>query len=216
MEKFVTCILSLLTFAPFTGKVDLPTAYIHSHFDQLTEEQVFALSIGAPEISRYQEVQNLLETEVLELTYVTHGSGLVDFSIGPFQMKPSFIERLEYEVETRCELSNYLWITEYPDCDSQAMRKQRIQHISDPKYILTYLEAFQNYCQLAYELDKMTLAEQLKFIATAYNLGFDRSNEEILAYQGKAYFPYGPNFQGKQSPFADLSLAIYNQLINTK
>ncbi|MEQ8240186.1 MAG: hypothetical protein RIA69_13290 [Cyclobacteriaceae bacterium] len=195
------------------ARIESATTYIKSSFGQLSAPELFALSIGAPEISRYEEIQDLLETEILEVAYVDHGLMAFDFSIGHFQMKPSFVERLEKEIKSNCELQEYLWLTEFGHCDLQQIRRTRLKRISAPDFILGYLLAFEQYCRLTFRLDDLSYSSQLKFIATAYNLGFDQSKEEILSYQPKRYFPYGPKFEGEQHAFADLSLAIYQHLI---
>ena len=44
-----------------------------------------------PELVRYSSFRDLLETGVLEALYIEKGSDVANFSIGKFQMKPSFI-----------------------------------------------------------------------------------------------------------------------------
>ncbi len=187
--------------------------HIQSNFPDLSQEQIEALSIGAPEIIRYNEVQNFLETELLELGYVNHGHDLVDFSIGPFQMKPSFIERLEHEIQTNEQLSEFSILMEYTRKDVSSIRKERLGRISNPSFQIKYLEAFSAYCELAYPDSKnLSTTEKLKFKATAYNLGFDKSFNEITQYQSKKHFPFGSKYQGKQYAYSELSLEIYNHL----
>ena len=55
------------------------------------------LAIVFPELLKYTLYQDLLETTALELIYTSYGKSYADFSIGYFQMKPSFIEDLEAE-----------------------------------------------------------------------------------------------------------------------
>ena len=47
-----------------------------------------------PERIRYSIVRDFFETAFLEAIYTSQGSDYIDFSIGDFQMKPSFIEKL--------------------------------------------------------------------------------------------------------------------------
>jgi len=211
--KIAYLISGVLLLLQVDVRVESATTYVQSAFGKLSAPELFALSIGAPEVSRYEEIRDLLETEILEIAYVDHGLVAFDFSIGHFQMKPSFVERLEREIHSRCELQDYLWLTKFTHCDLQQIRKTRIERISSPDFILGYLLAFEQYCRLTFPINNLSYSSQLKFIATAYNLGFDKSKEEILKYQPKKYFPYGAQFEGEQHAFADLSWAIYQHLI---
>ncbi len=68
---------------------------------KLTEEERWgAISIVLPELIRWNALQDIMETTALELLYVEKGKDGADFSIGYFQMKPSFIENLENYVLT--------------------------------------------------------------------------------------------------------------------
>ena len=48
-----------------------------------------------PEMVRYSKYRDFLETKFLEILYIQYGKQYADFSIGKFQMKPSFIEEME-------------------------------------------------------------------------------------------------------------------------
>lgn len=58
-------------------------------------EKAEVLSIVFPEIIRWNEFQDVIEISADRTLYVNGGSKLGDFSLGSFQMKPSFIESLE-------------------------------------------------------------------------------------------------------------------------
>ena len=188
-------------------------AHIQNNFKNLSSEQIEFLSIGAPEIMRFNMVQNFIETEILELAYVQFGPEAVDFSIGPFQMRPSFVERLEMEVLTNHDLRKYSEITEFSTKNNEEIRKERIDRISDPRFQLLYLEVFSKYCDIHYHiLNTLSQSEQLKFKSAVYNIGFDQSAETIISFQSKKYFPHGSKYEGTQYSFSELSLNIYSQL----
>ena len=63
------------------------------------EKCIVCSSIIFPEFIRYSMFKDFLETEALKIGYVQFGAEAVDFSIGYCQMKPSFIEKLEYEIK---------------------------------------------------------------------------------------------------------------------
>ena len=55
-------------------------------------------SVIFPEVLRYSIFKNYFETKGLELIYTKYGKKYADFSVGYFQMKPSFVESLEKHV----------------------------------------------------------------------------------------------------------------------
>ena len=73
-----------------------------------------------PEVARFNGFSNFFETAALEAFYVEDGSGVVDFSIGPFQMKPSFAERVEHRVAAQPSLRQ-----RFPKLASFAFRRIR-------------------------------------------------------------------------------------------
>ena len=54
-----------------------------------------ALAVVFPEIVRYSDLEDLIQIRALKVLYVQYGRKYADFSVGHFQMKPSFIEQLE-------------------------------------------------------------------------------------------------------------------------
>ncbi len=83
-------------------KYDKRFSFISNNF-KVTPNYV--KSIVFPETIRYNTFKAFFETSSLELLYINNGSEAVDFSIGYFQMKPSFIEELEVAVKNS---SDYL------------------------------------------------------------------------------------------------------------
>ena len=61
----------------------------------------------------------------------------------------------------------------------------------------------------------MEEAERLKFIATAYNFGIDRSREEIERMTGRKFFNT-KLFSTENYSYADVSLCWYNRFITGK
>ncbi|MDW3197595.1 MAG: hypothetical protein R8G66_34835 [Cytophagales bacterium] len=175
----------------------------------------FTLAIAAPEYIRYRELSNLMEVQALRLMYAALGSGQVDFSVGYFQMKPSFIETLEDEIRKDEQLQNeYADLIGFYASDATGIRQERIDRILNIEYSVKYLQAFEQLIkkQYAAELEGLTDQQSLHFIATAYNLGLGKSGSAIRLYQTKQNFPHGPNFNGDQHAFGDISIRIYSQL----
>lgn len=160
------------------------------------------LSVVGPEWVRYSMVRDLMETKALEFAYVRFGREAADFSIGPFQMKPSFIEDLERAAGIG-----------YAAADPAMQRRLRLQRLKDIRWQFYYAFAFyahsQNRFAAVLAADE---SQQLAFIASAYNFGFTRSVDAIEKWKQAAVFPYGGAFRGKQEPYARVALRFYEML----
>lgn len=175
----------------------------------------FTLSIAAPEHIRYRELSNLMEVQALRLMYAELGSEQIDFSVGYFQMKPSFIETLEVAIRNDEAMQNeFSDLIGFYASDAAGIRQERIDRILNIEYCVKYLQAFEGLMrqQHADELQGLTGQESLHFMATAYNLGLGQSGATIRKYQSKQNFPHGPHYQGDQHAFGDLSVRIFSQL----
>ena len=62
---------------------------------QTETEATELAAILFPELIRYSVYKDFFETQALELLYIDYGKKTADFSIGRFQMKPSFAEAVE-------------------------------------------------------------------------------------------------------------------------
>jgi hypothetical protein len=70
----------------------------------------FVFSIVAPEISQYSSVYNEVELYSLKVMYTQFGKDYSDFSVGYFQMKPSFVESLEnYISQNPKQFKDYIY-----------------------------------------------------------------------------------------------------------
>ena len=79
-------------------------AIIEEVFQVTKMEKTAVLPVIFPELIRYAIVKDLLETAALEAIYVELGVEGADFSIGHFQMKPSFAEQLEEKIRGNPDL----------------------------------------------------------------------------------------------------------------
>src|SRR5688572_9022069 len=96
------------------------------------------LSIVSPEIIRWNAFRDIIETAADETLYVNYGSA--DYSIGIFQMKPSFVEQLEnYAAENNIGDCYFLQIHEK---DSVEIRKERINRLKQNYWQLKYAQAY--------------------------------------------------------------------------
>ena len=75
----------------------------------LPPQMIFA--IVAPEITQYSYLKNKIETYSLKVLYVQYGLAYSDFSVGFFQIKPSFVELLEkFATEDICFQKDFITI----------------------------------------------------------------------------------------------------------
>ncbi len=209
----------MITGVPFQEELGHAYEIIESYPILYSDEQsLAAISIGAPELIRYHLIADLLETSALELIYVNYGTSHVDFSIGEFQMKPSFIESLELLIQCEPELKEYLFLTKYDSKATSQVRSERLRRIHNKTYQLYYLKAFYKYssCHFAHHLKQLSKLQQIEFIATYYNMGLTTSLEAITQYQKQENFPYGADYQGDQYAYGRLSSTIYHSLITKK
>lgn len=165
-----------------------------------------------PELIRYNLLKDLMETQALIWLYVDGGSQAADFSIGHFQMKPSFAEKIEKIVEDgdpSSWTSNYLTLCSYNNLNEKQIRKKRIERLSDMEWQLKYLSCFYEIAsrKLKPDLDQK---EKIKMLATMYNSGVDKTEEEIKKWLYKKSFPYGPKVNpNNQHNYADIAVHYY-------
>ncbi|MEP7258078.1 MAG: hypothetical protein ABI687_06815 [Flavitalea sp.] len=153
-------------------------------------------SIVFPELIRYNKVFDAIQIESLKYLYVTEGKTYANFSVGYFQMKPSFAESVEREQSRLFEYTT-------GRIDEEG-RRERVQRLVNTREQLIYLSAFYKICEKKFADIKFTSAdEKLKLFATCYNAGFHRSYESLLAMQHKKQFL---NYN-----YSDISLYYFNK-----
>ena len=167
-------------------------------------------SIVFPERIRYSIVKDFFETAFLELFYVENGSKQVDFSIGDFQIKPSFAEKIEFFVKYNQKLKfKYRVLSNYNKTNLKLIRKERVNRLKKLNYQIIYISAFYDIVKTKFFVNNMPEKKQIKFFATAYNYGFDKTQIEILNHLNDKFFPYGSTYPGKQYSYSNISLHFY-------
>lgn len=167
----------------------------------------FLFSIVAPEMSQYNYLVNKIETSSLKVLYIEAGAAYADFSIGLFQMKPSFVETMESNILDYPDLKK-----EYSDCifaepNSRDARVQRVNRLNQTDWQLRYLSLF--YKLTAKRFANKTFAdeeEKIQFFATAYNVGFYKTAEEIERIGKLKLFPH---FSTTKYRYCEISLSFY-------
>lgn len=171
-------------------------------------------SIVFPELLRYSMISDLLETSALEYIYLSGGSSAADFSIGRFQMKPSFAEQLETNIAQSDSLKiKYKSILAYQDEKGFRQRSQRLQRLKTATWQHVYLNAFVDVVAEKFkDLRFNSPEDSLRFYASAYNGGFCRQAQEIIAGAGQYLFPYGAGYEGSQYAYSDVSVYFHSHV----
>jgi hypothetical protein len=166
----------------------------------------FLFSIVAPEISQYSYLSNKVETYSLKVFYVQKGSTYANFSIGIFQMQPSFIESMEnYIIADKCLKVKFAkFLFEKPN--KRQTRVERIKRLNDVEWQIDYLALFCVIINHKFADTTFTTEEnKLHFYANAYNSGFHRTEEALKSVKG-SYFPH---FSKQKYKYSDIAVWFY-------
>lgn len=133
-------------------------------------DSTLAEAIVFPEMVRYSKLQNYAERAAVRVRYVAQGSRDCDYSIGRFQMKPSFVEKLERRW-MQSPLADQYQMT-LDTTDSREARQARIERMEQDLWQCVYLAMFIRLLEIDYPA-LVTLSEEkrVQLIATAYNRG---------------------------------------------
>lgn len=143
-------------------------------------DPLLAEAVVWPETERYRKLQDLMETAANYGAYINSGKG-PDYSIGIFQMKPSFVEELE-KAWMRSGLARQyeLW---FDTADNATARRIRISRMRKEEWQVIYVGVFLRLLYASYGsfdkkgerthdgLETLPIEEQVRLAATAYNRG---------------------------------------------
>lgn len=142
-------------------------------------DPLFAAAIVFPEAVRYIELHDKIQIAGLLVLYANFGDQYADFSIGNFQMKPSFAEQIEKDAA----IYKIPGIPVFnPAQDTPHSRSERVKRLNSPLWQARYLAAFirilDTRCQ---NKNWCNTEEKLRFYATAYNAGYTKAPETIAS-----------------------------------
>jgi hypothetical protein len=175
-----------------------------------------AIAVIFPELVRFSALREKMEVTLLKALYVNLGDDYADFSIGFFQMKPSFAGMIREQANSDPELKSEVKFKGKSDyADIKAFRKEIIADLEDPKTQLIYLIAFLKICEKRYPITGKDEEEKIKFISTAYNYGIDKSSAQIEAMIEKKFFNTRL-YKTENYSYAEVSLFWYKQYLSDK
>jgi len=156
-----------------------------------------------------------METAMLKTLYRNLGIDYADFSIGVFQIKPSFAEKIHKEISYlsgRKVKTLFKKSTSYKS--DREYRGAIIAELEDPQSAFNYIIAFFTICEKYLPQNTKSEAEKVRFFATAYNTGFWKSVEEIEKMKDLKFFNT-KLFKTENYSYADVSLFWYYQYLQT-
>jgi hypothetical protein len=175
-----------------------------------------AISIVFPELVRYSALRDKMEISLLKTLYVNLGEEYADFSIGVFQMKPSFAETIRHESTVFLGRRAGIVFKNPSDyIDIKDFRKSIISDLEDPEGQVAYLISFIRICDKKFNLYRLKESSRIKFLATAYNFSIDKTALQIAAMADKKFFST-KLLKTENYSYADVSVFWYNQYSGNK
>lgn len=176
--------------------------FYQKKYDQLHDiiaannaDEKVVLSIAFPELIRYSIWKDLLETKANELLYVRKGTPTSNFSIGRFQLKPSFAEKLEQYIRQDSMLSQrFQNIYHYDISSVRKRRRERLERLKSYKWQIRYLAVFTQIVRHKFGLgEKLSTSHEIRFMSSALNHDFMCDSVEVVKWISVKSFPYGMN-----------------------
>lgn len=185
----------------FGEKYKIALSFVKSHKNIFIQhfgkqDAAKAIAIVFPEILRYNTLANEAEIQLLKSLYIRFGKKYADFSIGYFQMKPSFVETLETMLKKATS-------------NTPENREKRLEKMMSIEGQIFYLKDYWNIMHAKYSnMHKKSDVPRIRFLASAYNYGFLASETKILEWSIEKAFPSGKNSSVRFS-YADISEDFY-------
>jgi hypothetical protein len=148
-----------------------------------------AIAVIFPELVRYSALRDKIEITLLKALYINLGEEYANFSIGPFQMKPTFAEMIrENAAGAMGGKGAKLFKIRSSYDDVKSFRASIVSDLENPQAQLNYLIAFIKICEDNFNLKLKDDNERVKFLATAYNYGFWKKEGQIEKMSEERYF----------------------------
>lgn len=160
-------------------------------FESYGVEPGAAWAIVFPELIRWSALADLIQTSNLQSLYVQFGTGYSDFSVGRFQMKPSFAETLEGDFNRLLSPEEQKTIREsrFALEDTVENRRARVRRLTDPEDQVRYLVIFFRVMDRLYAAEtRATNEDKVRFYAAAYNSGYRSGAARIRRETGRSRF----------------------------
>ena len=178
------------------------------------QETRIALAVVFPEIIRFKALEDKVQVRALKVLYVQYGRKYADFSVGHFQMKPTFGEQIERDYNRLFSAGEKAVadIASFDAGDSSRLRKERVTRLDDPHGQARYLRLFMMIMDKLYgNIKFVDHLEKLRFYATAYNAGYASGEKAIRRMMGIRRFHVQPLFAKTRYNYADVSVFYFSR-----
>lgn len=229
MKRFLTLWLVLVC----TAKMALATNYAHVFgadwneamkyvqanrcqwkptFDTFDIDCHLAEAIVFPELIRYSRWKDQIEQAAVTGLYVHGGKEKADFSIGRFQMKPSFAEQVESDWNASDFATEYGF--SFDTRKNSDARRQRVKRLTDETWQYRYLALF--VClqiKRHPELKSASKEKQVKLLSTAYNRSYTATTAQLqrMAQQRHFHTDIIATRNTQRYRYADIAWQYYRQ-----
>lgn len=134
-----------------------------------------ALSVVIPSMLRYSGLRDIVETGAMRTLYIQSGRKYSHYSVGRFQMKPSFAEMVE-----RTYMRQKLGDVKFVVNNSLKARAERAKRLESKEWQVQYLIMFYKIMEKRYaHIEWRNKEDKARFYATAYDVGFNRDERTI-------------------------------------
>ena len=156
-------------------------------FDRFGVDARVAEAIVFPELIRYSRWKDEIEKAAVNGLYVVKGRDGANFSVGRFQMKPSFAEDVERAWNASPLAQEYGF--SFNLADNAEARRSRVRRLDTEEGQCRYLAIFIRLQQQRLpQLQQVSQTEQVRLLATAYNRSFTASWDRLRKMQYKRHF----------------------------
>ena len=179
-------------------------------FDLFQVDARQAEAIVFPELIRYSMWQDEIERTAVNGLYVRGGKDAANFSIGRFQMKPSFAEEVEQEWN-RSPLSREYGFA-FNLADNAEARRSRLRRLGTEEGQCRYLAIFVRLMQERHpQLVRLSATDRIRFLATAYNRSFSAPWDSIQRMQRARHYHTDVirTRSTRMYCYADISVSFY-------
>jgi hypothetical protein len=185
------------------------SSWIKPALDKYNIRYAEAVAVVFPELIRYSALRDKIEISVLKTLYRNLGDDYADFSVGVFQIKPSFAEKIIMAAPAVMgKKPKDLFRKKNTFKNERDFRASIISDLENPRTELNYLIAFFKICYEYFNFNGEDGAKKIRFLATAYNTGFWKSREEIENMTEKKFFNT-KLFKTENYSYADIALFWY-------
>jgi hypothetical protein len=169
-----------------------------------------AIAVVFPELVRYSALRDKMEITLLKALYINLGEQYANFSIGQFQIKPSFAEVIRKEGPSVLGRKSGISFKQPDEFGSLSdYRKSIVTDLEKTDTEFNYVIAFYKLCERKYRTGRMEGEYKIRFLATAYNYGIGKNAEDIEKMIEGKYFNT-KLFKTRNYSYADVSLFWFN------